>query len=79
MNKKSLPEAGIRTMFITPDIIAAGWNIDSSLRGILHNDKQIERSKPECSTSCHFGNTARHSCFYWVKFRHPASRLICPC
>ena len=36
MNKKSLTEADIRTKFITPNIIAAGWNIDTQVREEVH-------------------------------------------
>lgn len=36
MNKKSLTEADIRTKFITPNIISAGWNIDTQVREEVH-------------------------------------------
>jgi len=36
MNKKSLTEADIRTKFITPNIITAGWNIDTQVREEVH-------------------------------------------
>jgi type I restriction enzyme R subunit len=36
MNKKSLTEADIRTKFITPHIITAGWNIDTQVREEVH-------------------------------------------
>lgn len=36
MNKKSLTEADIRTKFITPSIISAGWNIDTQVREEVH-------------------------------------------
>ena len=32
MNKKALTEADIRTKFITPNIVAAGWNVDTQIR-----------------------------------------------
>ncbi len=32
MGKKSLTEADIRTKFITPNIVAAGWDIDDQIR-----------------------------------------------
>ncbi len=36
MNKKSLTEADIRTKYITPNIIAAGWDIDTQVREEVH-------------------------------------------
>lgn len=36
MSKKSLTEADIRTKFITPSIISAGWNIDTQVREEVH-------------------------------------------
>lgn len=36
MNKKELTEADIRTKFITPNIITAGWNIDTQIREEVH-------------------------------------------
>lgn len=36
MNKKSLTEADIRTKFITPNIITAGWDIDTQVREEVH-------------------------------------------
>jgi len=36
MNKKSLTEADVRTKFITPNIISAGWNIDTQVREEVH-------------------------------------------
>ncbi len=36
MNKKSLTEADIRTKYITPSIISAGWNIDTQVREEVH-------------------------------------------
>lgn len=36
MNKKSLTEADIRTKFITPKIVTAGWNIDTQVREEVH-------------------------------------------
>lgn len=36
MSKKSLTEADIRTKFITPNIISAGWNIDTQVREEVH-------------------------------------------
>ena len=32
MNKKSLSERDICTKFITPSIVAAGWNVDMQVR-----------------------------------------------
>lgn len=36
MNKKSLTEADIRTKFILPNIISAGWNVDTQVREEVH-------------------------------------------
>lgn len=36
MSKKSLTEADIRTKFITPNIVSAGWNIDTQIREEVH-------------------------------------------
>lgn len=36
MNKKLLTEADIRTKFITPNIISAGWHIDTQVREEVH-------------------------------------------
>lgn len=36
MNKKSLTEADIRSKFITPNIVSAGWNIDTQVREEVH-------------------------------------------
>lgn len=36
MNKKTLTEADIRTKFITPNIVAAGWDIHSHVREEIH-------------------------------------------
>jgi type I restriction enzyme R subunit len=36
MNKKSLTETDIRTKFITPNIVAARWNIDTQVREEVH-------------------------------------------
>ena len=32
MNKKALSERDICTKFITPNIVAAGWNVDTQVR-----------------------------------------------
>ena len=32
MNKKSLSERDICTKFITPNLVAAGWNVDTQIR-----------------------------------------------
>ncbi len=32
MNKTTLTERGICTKFITPNLVAAGWNIDTQVR-----------------------------------------------
>lgn len=32
MNKKNLSELDIRTKFITPNIVAAGWDINNQMR-----------------------------------------------
>lgn len=36
MSKKSLTEADIRTKYITPNIVSAGWNIDTQVREEVH-------------------------------------------
>ena len=55
MNKKQLTETDIRTKFITPKIIEAGWDKDSQIREekyftdgrIIISGKTIKRGKPK--------------------------------